>query len=149
MKSPIPTGEEIQYDGGYMITETDLDGFITFVNRKFSSMTGYSRLELVGIAHSLIRHPDMPKAAFSEMWATLQRGERWDGYVKNLTKDGAFYWVHVFIEPRYNDENEVVGYIAARKIPGTITLERIKKKYEELLLMEEIEERNKGRIGVA
>ena len=149
MQSPIPTGKEVQYDGGYMITETDLDGLITFVNRKFSAMTGYARLELVGVPHSIIRHPEMPRAAFAEMWETLQVGQKWDGYVKNLTKDGSFYWVHVFVEPRFNEAGKIVGYIAARKIPGEITLDRIKKKYDELLMAEAITERNRGRIGVA
>lgn len=133
MQRPTPTGKEIIFDGGYMITETDLYGRITYANRKFMEITGYSREELIGVPHSIIRHPKMPRAAFKEMWETLQRGLPWNGYVVNLTKNGSFYWVHVYIMPRYDEKNSIVGYIASRKVPGEISLGKVKKKYEVLL----------------
>ena len=136
MQRPIPTHNEIIFDGGYMITETDLKGCITYANRKFMEITGYSREELIGAPHSIIRHPKMPRSAFKEMWETLHRGEDWNGHVVNLTKDGSFYWVHVYITPRCDEENRIVGYIAARQVPGEKSLHAAKKKYEMLLQRE-------------
>ncbi len=134
MRRPQPTDNEIIFDGGYMITETDLKGCITYANRKFLEITGYSRTELIGAPHSIIRHPKMPHAAFKEMWETLHRGEDWNGHVINLTKDGSFYWVHVYITPRCDEENRrIIGYIAARQVPGEKSLHAAKKKYEMLL----------------
>ncbi|WP_345977121.1 PAS domain-containing protein [Sulfurimonas sp. HSL3-7] len=136
MRRPQPTDNEIIFNGGYMITETDLKGCITYANRKFMEITGYSRAELLGSPHSIIRHPKMPRAAFQEMWDTLLRGEDWNGHVINLTKDGSFYWVHVFITPRCDEENRIIGYIAARQVPGEKSLKAAKKKYEMLLQRE-------------
>lgn len=116
-----------------MITETDLKGCITYANRKFMEITGYSRTELIGAPHSIIRHPKIPRAAFKEMWDMLHRGEDWNGHVINLTKDGSFYWVHVYITPRCDEENRIIGYIAARQLPGDKSLQAVKKKYEMLL----------------
>jgi PAS domain S-box-containing protein len=116
-----------------MITETDIKGCITYANRRFTQITGYSLNELIGTPHSIVRHPKMPRAAFKEMWETLHRGLDWNGYVINLTKDGSYYWVHVYITPRYDEANRIVGYIAARKVPSELTLNKIKKKYETLL----------------
>ncbi|MDA3947509.1 MAG: PAS domain-containing protein [Helicobacteraceae bacterium] len=133
MQRPNATNNEIIFDGGSMITETDLNGCITYANRKFIDITGYSRDELIGRPHSIIRHPKMPRVTFQEMWETLQRCGNWEGHVVNLAKNGAYYWVHVYITPRYDNNNRIVGYIAARKIPGPITLRKVKKKYETLL----------------
>lgn len=113
---PLPVDEEVSFDGGTMITETDTEGIITYANRKFREMTGYSKKELIGAPHSINRHPDMPKGAFKAMWETISSNKIWRGYVKNMTKDGKFYWVLVYIQPKYNENNEIVGYVAGRKI---------------------------------
>ena len=132
---PETTQKEILYDGRVMITETDLNGIITFVNRKFVEMSGYSRDEVIGKPHSIIRHPDMPKACFEDMWQTLRSGQSWQGYVKNLRKDGAFYWVVVHISSKY--ENGVhTGYIAARKKPDRQAIAAIEQAYKDALWLE-------------
>ena len=141
MKRPKATNTEMIFPGGSMITETDLKGLITFANRKFMEMTGYDLDELIGIPHSIIRHPDMPKEAFRDMWATIQEGKEWNGYVKNLRKDGAFYWVHVFVTPKFEDA-KMIGYIAARKIPDAYGLNKAKELYPKLL---EEEKSNKAK----
>lgn len=92
--------QEIFYDGAAMITETDANGRIVYVNRKFIEMSGFERDELIGQAHSIVRHPDMPHACFKHMWETLREGQVWQGYVKNLRKDGKFYWVVVHVTPQ-------------------------------------------------
>ncbi len=149
MQRPNATENEIVFDGGYMITETDLTGRITFANRKFMAMTGYTLDELIGTPHSIIRHPKMPRAAFKEMWETLQSGRSWNGFVVNLTKNGSFYWVHVFILPRYDENENIIGYIASRQVPGEKSLQKVKIKYETLLREEAAAEDEHARSSVA
>ncbi len=124
--------EEVIFPGGVMITETDLKGRMTYVNRKFVNMSAYDKTELMGKAHSIMRHPDMPKCLFKNMWETLKTGETWKGYVKNLRKDGKYYWVIVYVSCKYDDNGKVVGYIAARKVPEEGAIEGIEKRYTEL-----------------
>jgi len=131
MQQPVPTEEELFYDGATMITETDRKGIITYVNRKFVTMSGYAKNELIGQSHNIMRHPDMPKIVFKEMWENLKNAEPWKGYIKNLRKDGSFYWVVVFITPKHDDQGNLTGYIAARELPGPQTLEDIKKAYRQ------------------
>jgi len=127
MKRPEPRDEEYRFEEGVIVSETDLRGIITYANRKFCEIAGYSREELVGKPHNIIRHPDMPRQAFREMWETIQQDKEWTGLVKNLRKDGRYYWVKTYIKPVYK-EGKKVGYIAARKpaTPGEIQeVERI------------------------
>ena len=131
MPRPIPNDDEIQYDGTTMITETDKEGLITFANRKFVQMSGYEKGELIGRSHNIMRHPDMPKKIFKEMWASIRQGDAWKGYIKNLRKDGSFYWAVVFISPKHDENGNLNGFIAAREIPGEQTLETVKAKYAE------------------
>ena len=133
MQRPTPTDVEVKFEGGNMITETDLHGKITYVNRLFIQMSGYEKEELIGKPHSLIRHPDMPKCCFKSMWESVERGYPWEGYVKNLRKDGAFYWVVVTVTPKYDEKGTLCGYIAVRKPPGELTLQEIKRKYTEMM----------------
>lgn len=139
MVRPSPTEIEVKFEGGNMITETDLTGKITYVNRLFVRMTGYSKEELIGAPHSIIRHPDMPKQCFDGMWKALRAGTYWEGYVKNLRKDGAFYWVIVFITPKLDKNGKICGYIAIRKPPGQLTVEEMKKLYMGMIESEKCE----------
>ena len=114
---PEPIDIEVPFDGGVMITETDTAGVITYANRKFRVLTGYSKDELIGSPHSINRHPDMPKVAFEGMWATIKSGNYWEGLVKNMTNEGKYYLVEVWIKPKFDENQKIVGYIAGRKIP--------------------------------
>jgi len=76
-----------------IVTETNEKGIITFASKDFCKISGYSRAELLGQPHNLIRHPFMPSAAFKDLWQTVQSGNTWNGIVVNLTKDGGYYWV--------------------------------------------------------
>jgi aerotaxis receptor len=136
MTRPEPLNQEIFFDGRSLISETDLKGNITYVNRKFVEMSGYSKEEAVGQPHSLLRHPDMPRAAFEQMWKTIQAGQIWEGYVKNLRKDGKFYWVIVNIVPKIDEDGEIVGYIASRKVPQRHDIDKVEKEYQEMLKAE-------------
>ncbi len=134
---PDPVDEEVPFDGGVMITETDPAGIITYANRKFREMTGYDKEELIGSPHNINRHPDMPKAAFAQMWDTIKRGEMWEGYVKNMRKDGKHYWVIVWVKPKFDDNGNIVGYIAGRKVPDRQEVEKHAKLYKQMRAQEE------------
>lgn len=132
IKRPEPIDEEVVFDGRSLITETDLKGIITFVNRKFVEMTGYSKQEAIGQPHSILRHPDMPKAGFEGMWKIIKEGKVWDGYVKNLRKDGKYYWVDVHIVPKKDENGTIIGYIASRKVTDPKRLESTILQYKKL-----------------
>jgi len=123
----------------YIISSTtDTKGRIKEVSDAFCAISGYKREELIGKPHNIIRHPDMPKSAFREMWATIQQGKSWSGRVKNLTKEGGYYWVYANIEPLFDRKNRIEGYAAVRlDITDSIHLEeelkRSKEKDETLL----------------
>ncbi|MBV1928214.1 MAG: PAS domain S-box protein [Gammaproteobacteria bacterium] len=127
------TQEETDFPAGCLIvSQTDINGVITEANDSFIKMSGYSREEVIGSPHALLRHPDMPAAAFSDLWKTLQAGNKWYGYVKNLRKDGGFYWVYATAIP--NIRNGVVkGYTSVRREPSKTKTEECKNLYREML----------------
>jgi PAS domain S-box-containing protein len=129
----IPNSIEIAFKQGNIISESDIHGRITYVNRLFCEMTGYTKAELIGQPHSIIRHPDMPKKCYEHLWNNIKSGISWEGYIKNLRKDGAYYWVNASIHPKYDEVGSIIGYIALQKPPGKTTLEEIKEHYSRLL----------------
>lgn len=127
--------EEYVFEEGLIISSTDSKGHITFSNRKFCEITGYTKEELKGKNHNIVRHPDMPKSVFKELWETIKLGKEWSGIVKNLRKDGRYYWVYSHITPMLVD-GEVTGYTAARR-PATVEeIEDIIHIYMDLLAKE-------------
>ena len=110
VETRFPTGELI-------VSQTDSDGIITMCNEAFVHMSGFSREQLLGTPHSILRHPDMPKAAFADLWNTVDEGKRWSGYVKNLRRDGGFYWVYATVIPKIRD-GVVVGHTSVRREPS-------------------------------
>lgn len=104
-------------EGKLIVSRTDLAGLITHANPAFVEMSGYTREELIGQPHHILRHPDMPAAAFADLWATVARGEAWHGYVKNLRKDGAHYWVYATVIPNLRD-GRIVGFTSVRRKPA-------------------------------
>ena len=103
-------------EGHFVVSTTDLKGTITSVNDEFMRISGFSEGELVGSPHNVIRHPDMPPAAFEELWATVKRGEMWHGIVKNRCKDGGYYWVDACVAPLM-EAGRVTGYLSVRSRP--------------------------------
>ena len=95
-------------------SKTDIKGYITEVSDAFCEISQYTRDELLGKPHNIVRHTDMPKEAFEDMWNTIQSGKHWNGEVKNLKKNGGYYWVDADISPEYNFEGEIKGYVAIR-----------------------------------
>lgn len=127
---PNPIDEEVIFDGGVMITETDTAGIITYANRKFRELTGYTKEDLIGSPHNINRHPDMPKAAFKGMWETIKDGNYWEGFVKNMTSEGKYYLVVVYIKPKLDADDKIIGYIAGRKIPDKDLMQRALDQYK-------------------
>jgi len=129
----IPIDEEYFFDETAIISQTDLKGVITYANRAFSKVSGYSVSELVGKPHNILRHPDMPKVVFEKMWSTLKAGQVWNGLVKNLRKDGRYYWVDSEILPIKDNDNNITGYIAARKAASRKDIQENQETYKKML----------------
>jgi aerotaxis receptor len=127
---PVTNVERHLNDGEYIVSKTDLKGIITYVNRPFIEMSGYSAEELLGKPHNLIRHPDMPEGAFADLWQTLQSGKPWRGLVKNRCKNGDYYWVDANANPFWKD-GKIVGYMSLRTKPTRAQVEAAEKLYRD------------------
>lgn len=99
-----------------IVTKTDLRGVITYANPAFVEISGFTRAELIGAHHNIVRHPDMPAAAFADLWRTVKAGAPWRGLVKNRTKTGDYYWVDAYVTP-LTSEGKPVGYMSVRTAP--------------------------------
>lgn len=124
--------EEIPYPAGRLIvSRTDSNGILTQVNDSFCEIAGYSREELLGEPHCILRHPDMPRAAFRGLWETVGRGEIWNGYVKNLARDGRYYWVYATVIPNRR-RGAIVGYTSVRREPSRTAVSQAEALYRTL-----------------
>ncbi len=124
--------EEFPYpDGKLIVSRADPEGRITQANAAFVTMSGYTLDELMGQPHYILRHPDMPAAAYADMWQTLQRGDKWHGYVKNLRKDGSYYWVYATVIPNVRG-GQVVGYTSVRRKPSRARIAECIQTYARL-----------------
>jgi len=122
--------KEIQLSQETMIvTETDTKGNIIFASKDFCTIAGYSREELIGKPHNLVRHNDMPKAAFADLWRTLKDGYTWHGIVKNKTKDGNYYWVNATAYPSKTPQGEL-KYISIRVKPTDEEVQKASELYK-------------------
>lgn len=131
-----PTNNEKSFDAStLLVTKTDLKGKITYANRGFMQIVQMSEDELVGSPHNIIRHPDMPKIIFKYLWTYLQDKKEIHAYVKNICKDGSFYWVLANVTPSYF-KDKVIGYHSARRKPSQEALEIIIPLYKQLLQAE-------------
>jgi aerotaxis receptor len=114
-----------------IVTETDSNGVIKFANEDFCKIAGYSLDELVGAHHNKVRHEDMPKAAFEDLWKTIKDGSIWKGIVKNKTKDGDYYWVNATAYPSRTSDGEL-RYISVRVKPTDEEILNAQKIYKTL-----------------
>jgi aerotaxis receptor len=130
MQPPIAVSQR-EYDfpeTDLLVSTTDTRGFITHCNPAFVSTSGYSREELIGQPHNMIRHPDMPAIAFKDMWRTIGRGQPWTGMVKNLRKDGDHYWVQANVTP-IMEGGKPSGYMSVRTKPSRAQVEEANALY--------------------
>ncbi len=126
----VPKGELI-------VSRTNLKGIITYANETFAQISGYEIDELIGKPHNIVRHPDMPKSIFKELWETLKKDGLWSGVVKNLRKDEGFYWVYAEISEVYKD-GELIEYKSIRtpisfdeKVKYQLFYDEVKKQNNE------------------
>ncbi|MGB0989900.1 PAS sensor domain-containing protein [Arcobacter sp. F155] len=125
-------GREITLDKDTMIvSETDEKGIMIYANEDFCKIAGYTKDELIGQPHNYVRHNDMPKAAFEDMWKTIQNGKIWKGIVKNKTKDGGFYWVNATAFPS-RTANGKKRYVSVRVKPTPNEIEKAEALYKSL-----------------
>jgi aerotaxis receptor len=124
--------EEVPFpEGKLIVSRTNLQGIITHCNQSFIEMSGFSEQELIGQPHYILRHPDMPAVAFKDLWDTIQTGKKWHGYVKNLRKDGRYYWVYATVIPNVRD-NKIVSYTSVRRKPSRKIVENCIALYADL-----------------
>lgn len=138
MKQRKVLNEEIELNPSkYIVSKTDTRGIIEYANEYFVQISGYKEEELIGSPHNIIRHPDMPKIMFKIMWNRIQKGKDVLVLVKNLAKDGRYYWVTTKFEPNLDPiTNEIVSHTAFRKAAPKKAVEKIVPIYEELLRIE-------------
>jgi len=127
---PVVDREYRLRDDQYLISRTDLQGRIQYANPAFIEVSGFESAELIGEHHNVVRHPDMPRAAFADLWATLKAGKTWVGYVKNRRKDGCYYWVLATVSPIYRGD-EVIGFGSVRVKAPADTIQRIGENYRQ------------------
>jgi len=122
-------------DYSFLVSETDEKGIITFANDDFCEIAGYDLNELLGQPHNIVRHPDMPKAAFKDLWDTIKQGKTWTGYVKNSTKNGDYYWVYATVYP-IELLNGKQGYMSCRRKPSQEEIDEHEELYKKLIAEE-------------
>lgn len=133
MIKAIPNNNEKKFSKDeLLVTKTDTQGVITYANNGFMDIVGMSEDELLGSPHNIIRHPDMPKVIFKYLWDYLRNEHEIHAYVKNLCKDGSYYWVFANVTPSYNN-GKVIGYHSARKCPRREAIAIIEPLYKTLL----------------
>lgn len=138
MAGPFLTGNEVSFGNDEIIvSKTNIKGHITYCNDVFLRVSGYTETELLGQPHSIIRHPDMPRAIFKLLWDTLAAGSEVFAYVNNRTKRGDNYWVLAHVTPSRDAHRNIIGYHSNRRVPDQAIVEQtIAPLYAQLLAEE-------------
>jgi len=133
-----PSGmESLLGEENIIVSKTDLQGRITYANRTFLEISGYTEAELLGAPHNLIRHPDMPRCVFKYLWDTIRAGNEVFAYVVNLAKNGNHYWVLAHVTPSFDKNGEISGYHSNRRAPNREVLPKVQELYRALLSTEQ------------
>lgn len=137
MQRPQPTGQHKSLQPeDFIVSKTDLKGKITYGNKIFLKLSGYDEKELLGAPHSILRHPDMPKIIFKLLWDRIQAKQEIFAYVKNLCKDGAYYWVLANVTTSLDTGGAIRGYYSVRRKPTDAYIAVIEPLYRDLLAAE-------------
>jgi PAS domain S-box-containing protein len=129
--------ERVMRDDDFIVSKTDTKGRITYANKVFAEFSGFAESEFLGKQHNVIRHPDMPRCVFKLLWDHIQNGKEVFAFVKNICKDGAYYWVLANVTPSVNDKGQVIGYYSVRRKPNVKALPTITALYQQLLQIEQ------------
>ena len=131
INEPVTHNEIVMREDQFLVTKTDLKGIMTFINRDFIEISGFSREELMGKNHNMVRHPDMPPAAFEDLWNTVKAEKPWVGMVKNRAKNGDHYWVEANVTP-IMEGGRVSGYMSVRNKPSRDKIAAAERLYADL-----------------
>ncbi|MES9861099.1 MAG: PAS domain-containing protein [Candidatus Thiodiazotropha sp. LLP2] len=132
-----PTNQEIVMDDNdFIVSKTDLKGRITYANRIFMSIAGYAEHELLNVQHNIIRHPDMPRGVFRLLWNVIESGQECFAYVKNMAKNGDYYWVFANVTVDHDHKGQPTGYFSVRRKPSRTGIDAIVPVYQEMLAIE-------------
>ena len=129
-RSACPTGRErILGNDELIVSKTDLKGRITYANKTFQKIAGYTESELLGAPHNIVRHPDMPRSVFKLLWDTLGSGREIFAYVVNLSRNGDHYWVFAHVTPSFDESGRILGYHSNRRAPERSAVEKANALY--------------------
>lgn len=129
-----PTDREIvMREDDFIVSKTDLKGRITYGNRIFIEFSGFEEREVIGTQHNLVRHPDMPRGVFKLLWSNVQDGKEIFAYVKNISRDGSYYWVLANVTPSVDANGNTVGYYSVRRKPNPRALPIVTQLYRDML----------------
>ena len=132
-----PTGVERTLDDhDFIVSKTDTKGRIVYANRIFIEFSGYREDELIGEHHNIIRHPDMPRSVFKLLWDQIAAGNEFLGYVKNMARDGSFYWVMATVTPDRSGRSEIGGFTSVRRKPRKEAVAAAAGLYQDMLAAE-------------
>jgi len=132
-----PTSEEVRMEEtDFIVSKTDAKGKITYCNEIFMRFAGYDEADLIDQPHNIIRHPDMPRAVYRFMWETLQNKQEFFGIVKNLCKNGAYYWTFANVTPSYDENSQLIGYYSVRRQPSRKIIDLIAPIYQQMVAEE-------------
>jgi PAS domain S-box-containing protein len=127
------TRERLMRDDDFIVSKTDLKGRISYCNRIFIEFSGYAEQELLGAQHNIVRHPDMPRGVFKYLWDALAQQKECFAYVKNLSKNGDFYWVFANITPDRDASGQVLGYFSVRRKASPAAIAVVSGLYQAML----------------
>jgi PAS domain S-box-containing protein len=128
--------EKVMRDDDFIVSKTDLKGHITYCNRIFVEFSGFDESELLGAQHNIVRHPDMPRGVFKFLWDTLDAKKECFAYVKNMSRDGSFYWVFANVTPDLDAHGNTLGYFSVRRKAKPAAITTLSEVYQ-LMLAEE------------
>ena len=138
MKNRVIPGntEQVLGKDAFIVSKSDLQGKVTYCNRTLMQISGYSEPELLNHQHNILRHPDMPRAIFHLMWDTIQSGKECFAYVKNLCKNGDYYWVFANVSPDFDSAGNIAGYFSVRRNARPDAIQIIAPLYADMLAAE-------------
>lgn len=129
-----PTSKElVMQETDIIVSKTDTKGRLTYGNEKFIEFSGFAEADLLGQQHNIVRHPDMPRGIFKFLWDNISQGKELFAYVKNMSKDGSFYWVMANVTPDYDASGKIVGYFSVRRAVSRSAIQTIDNLYRQML----------------
>ena len=129
-----PTSKElVMQETDIIVSKTDTKGRLTYGNEKFIEFSGFAEADLLGQQHNIVRHPDMPRGIFKFLWDNISQGKVLFAYVKNMSKDGSFYWVIANVTPDYDASGKIVGYFSVRRAVSRSAIQTIDNLYRQML----------------